>query len=168
LVGFLGSLAVNYIDLNTDRDQYEDDWSDDEDGDGGPAMAGTRMPGYMNSTAATHYVYVLREGNHPRGRVDYVGITTDPASRSVGHKRRCFTICDSKFTERQARSMESALMTKFPGAKRAGGPAGVQIRKGLRNKRLSIGRKHHFFTSALEDGIRLLREVAPDIIQQIP
>jgi hypothetical protein len=167
LLGFLGSLATNYIDFNTDRDEF-DDWSEG-DGDDGLAMAGGRVPRYMSSTAPTHYVYVQRAGDHPHGRVEYVGISNDTDRRAGEHGRRCFRICDRKFSEREARSIESALMTRFPGAKRAGSPANVQIRRpGLRNRRLSVGRRHHFFMSALQDGIGLLREYAPDILQQIP
>src|SRR5262249_7636623 len=68
LLGFLGGLAFDYIDANTDRSDYGPGGGEEEgdDGDGSPVMAGD--PKYLSSTGDTHFVYVLREGDHPKGR----------------------------------------------------------------------------------------------------
>jgi hypothetical protein len=173
----IGSFALSFIEANTDPNQVDDgDAEDGEDPDSAevsPRVAKT-APAYWNTKdgPGTHYIYVGRKGG-PTGPIVYVGITTDPPARFIAHATKgvhITPITDKKFSEYHARGIETAIMTKFPGARSMSGREihpQFKSHPPLRNRRRSIGKKWRLLTDALMEGLHLLRDVAPAVAEEL-
>jgi hypothetical protein len=101
------------------------------------------------------HVYVLY---HPQTkRIHYTGISEDPAARFIQHGGdstglKMKRITSEKVLEREGRSIESAVMTKYPRTQSLSIHKQFQSHPIKKNRRLSIGKHHKFAASLISKG----------------